>query len=412
MYPEAGGSSSFARHAFNELVSFFAAWGQMLNYIITVAISAFFVPALPGGLLGAARPGPGDIIGGDRPDRAAGGAQRQGHRGVGAAQPRARDRRPRDPGRAGRDRARARPQTPTLLVDNVDLGVAPDLGRLRARDRGRDDRLHRDRDDLEHGRGGPRRDRGRSRAGVGLDGARGGRPLRAAAGRSRSRRCRSPRTPAATTRPSSARPSPTTRCSGSSRTSASAPGLTDVLRVYVGILAAVILLIATNAGADRRLAAHLLDGPAPPAARAAAPGPPDASAPPTSRSSSSRRSRRSRCCPGETDLPGDDVLVRRDALVHDRPRLGDRCACCAAASARTRSGPGSRPLNVRHSRGRGAADARCSAGSGPSRAWIVVMALDPMTLAVGGGWMVVGMAALRRSTAAPGPAADARRSRS
>src|ERR687895_2765708 len=44
MYPEAGGSSSFARHAFNELVSFIAAWGQMLNYIITVAISAFFVP--------------------------------------------------------------------------------------------------------------------------------------------------------------------------------------------------------------------------------------------------------------------------------------------------------------------------------------------------------------------------------
>src|SRR3954469_8000019 len=43
-YPEAGGSSSFARHAFNELVSFGAAWAQMLNYIITVAISAFFVP--------------------------------------------------------------------------------------------------------------------------------------------------------------------------------------------------------------------------------------------------------------------------------------------------------------------------------------------------------------------------------
>ena len=44
MYPEAGGSSSFARHAFNEFWSFVAAWGQMLNYIITVAISAFFVP--------------------------------------------------------------------------------------------------------------------------------------------------------------------------------------------------------------------------------------------------------------------------------------------------------------------------------------------------------------------------------
>ena len=43
-YPEAGGSASFARHAFNELVAFGAAWAQMLNYIITIAISAFFVP--------------------------------------------------------------------------------------------------------------------------------------------------------------------------------------------------------------------------------------------------------------------------------------------------------------------------------------------------------------------------------
>jgi APA family basic amino acid/polyamine antiporter len=43
-YPEAGGSSSFARHAFNEIVSFEAAWAQMLNYIATIAVSAFFVP--------------------------------------------------------------------------------------------------------------------------------------------------------------------------------------------------------------------------------------------------------------------------------------------------------------------------------------------------------------------------------
>ena len=42
MYPEAGGSSLFARRAFNELWSFFTAWAQMLNYIITIAISAFF----------------------------------------------------------------------------------------------------------------------------------------------------------------------------------------------------------------------------------------------------------------------------------------------------------------------------------------------------------------------------------
>jgi APA family basic amino acid/polyamine antiporter len=63
MFPEAGGSSSFARHAFNELVSFFAAWSQMLNYVITVAISAFFVPHYLGGLFwDPLRSAPGDII--------------------------------------------------------------------------------------------------------------------------------------------------------------------------------------------------------------------------------------------------------------------------------------------------------------------------------------------------------------
>ena len=43
-FPEAGGSASFSRHAFNELVSFTAGWAQMLVYIVTVAVSAFFVP--------------------------------------------------------------------------------------------------------------------------------------------------------------------------------------------------------------------------------------------------------------------------------------------------------------------------------------------------------------------------------
>jgi len=63
MYPEAGGSSSFARRAFNEFWSFFAAWGQMLNYVITVAISAFFVPHYIGGLFwDPLRSAPGDII--------------------------------------------------------------------------------------------------------------------------------------------------------------------------------------------------------------------------------------------------------------------------------------------------------------------------------------------------------------
>src|ERR1700760_4063375 len=65
MFPEAGGSSSFARHAFNEFWSFFAAWGQMLNYMLTIATSAFFVPHYIGGLFWPAlgHP-PGDVIAG------------------------------------------------------------------------------------------------------------------------------------------------------------------------------------------------------------------------------------------------------------------------------------------------------------------------------------------------------------
>jgi basic amino acid/polyamine antiporter, APA family len=64
MYPEAGGSSSFARHAFNELVSFVAAWGQMLNYVITVAISAYFVPHYLAVFWRPLHHGPGDIVAG------------------------------------------------------------------------------------------------------------------------------------------------------------------------------------------------------------------------------------------------------------------------------------------------------------------------------------------------------------
>src|SRR6266508_2921010 len=63
-YPEAGGSSSFARHAFNELISFGAAWAQMLNYIITIAISAFFVPHYLSIFWEPLRTTPWDIIGG------------------------------------------------------------------------------------------------------------------------------------------------------------------------------------------------------------------------------------------------------------------------------------------------------------------------------------------------------------
>jgi APA family basic amino acid/polyamine antiporter len=61
-YPEAGGSSSFARHAFNELVSFEAAWAQMLNYIATIAVSAFFVPHYLSVFWAPLRQNPWDIV--------------------------------------------------------------------------------------------------------------------------------------------------------------------------------------------------------------------------------------------------------------------------------------------------------------------------------------------------------------
>src|SRR3954452_11992828 len=64
MFPEAGGSSSFARHAFNEVASFFAGWALSLDYIITIAISAFFVPHYLGAFWPALKHNPGDIIGG------------------------------------------------------------------------------------------------------------------------------------------------------------------------------------------------------------------------------------------------------------------------------------------------------------------------------------------------------------
>jgi APA family basic amino acid/polyamine antiporter len=43
-YPEPGGSTTFTRYACNDLVSFIAGWGLLLDYIVTVAISSFAIP--------------------------------------------------------------------------------------------------------------------------------------------------------------------------------------------------------------------------------------------------------------------------------------------------------------------------------------------------------------------------------
>jgi basic amino acid/polyamine antiporter, APA family len=44
MFRERGGSSTFARHAFNELVAFIAGWAILIDYLIVVALAAISVP--------------------------------------------------------------------------------------------------------------------------------------------------------------------------------------------------------------------------------------------------------------------------------------------------------------------------------------------------------------------------------
>ena len=266
MFPEAGGSSSFARHAFNEFWSFFAAWGQMLNYVITFAISAFFVPHYIGGLFWPfLKTSPGDVIFGDRSGRR---SVRDQHRR-------------RERGGTAQHPARRSPTSPPsccwwssaacwcfrrqVLVHNVHLGIAPTLEGLPDRDPGRDDRLHRDRDDLEHGRGGqgPSRERFRPRSR-----AWSSRCLRSTP-RCRRSRCRRSRCAVAT---DAAR-----RCSASRRTEggfAGDPVLGIVKHLHLGAAAARRRDLRRSAGRDdpvhrhqrrdhRGLPARVLDGPPP-----------------------------------------------------------------------------------------------------------------------------------------------------
>jgi basic amino acid/polyamine antiporter, APA family len=44
MFAERGGSTTFARHAFNELVSFIAGWAILIDYLIVIALAAVTVP--------------------------------------------------------------------------------------------------------------------------------------------------------------------------------------------------------------------------------------------------------------------------------------------------------------------------------------------------------------------------------
>ncbi|MCB1072696.1 MAG: universal stress protein [Chlamydiia bacterium] len=43
MLRDGGGSATFARHAFNDLISFIAGWGLLLDFIVTIAISSYSI---------------------------------------------------------------------------------------------------------------------------------------------------------------------------------------------------------------------------------------------------------------------------------------------------------------------------------------------------------------------------------
>ena len=326
-YPEAGGSSSFARHAFNEVVSFGAAWAQMLNYIITIAISAFFVPHYLSIFWEPLKENPWDVVVGAVVIVLLVGVNIVGVK---------------EAAKLNVTLAVVDFATQVLLVllgfalifspatlTNVDLGVAPTWANFflaipvamiaytgietvsnlaeEARDpsrsipaldpAGRDRRLR----DLLH----PAGDRALGAAGRQLvDGD--------------TRRCSGCRPRRAASR--------TTRCSAWWRTSGWTASLLDALEIYVGVLAATILFIAANAGvigASRITYSMASYRQLPERVPAAAPALQDAVAGPDGL----RRRRVDHRPPPRADrLPRDDVLVRRDALVHDRARLAGRAA--------------------------------------------------------------------------------------
>lgn len=62
LFHESGGSASFARHAFNDLISFIAGWGLLLDYIVTIGISAFAVGPYLGYFFGDLHKTPVQIV--------------------------------------------------------------------------------------------------------------------------------------------------------------------------------------------------------------------------------------------------------------------------------------------------------------------------------------------------------------
>ena len=388
MYPEAGGSSSFARRAFNEFWSFFAAWGQMLNYVVTVAISAFFVPHYLGSVFWEAlRHSPGRHHRRRDHHRDPGRDQRGRGQGVGGPEHRARGRRLPHPGAAGGRRrgARARRRPGPAGRQRRRSGVAPTwkdfilaipigmiaytgietISNMAEEAQGRDqddpgrDQARRDRRVrhlLHAARGRAGRAAGHSRAPdgeyytlLGLPEEEGGYAGDPIAGLVANLNLGAFQTPA---------------------------------EIYVGILAATILFLATNAGligVSRLVYSMGIHRQLPDQLRQLHP--------------------RYRTpwigiivfgvvaiiitLPGQADVPRQPVRVRGDAVVHDRAPGADPAADLAARHPAALPAAGERELAR-------AATSRCSpssAGSGRAAAFVVTVALHPDVAATGVGWL-------------------------
>ena len=143
LHPERSGSPVFARYAFNELVSFVAAWALVLDYTILIAVTALTVPAYLAVFWGQIGHGALELVDRVRGDRLCGDRQPDRDR-RGPRAPADPDHRRRPGAAGGRDRARAGARVPPPPPDPERQPVdrAEGLGsRVRADDRG--DRVHR-----------------------------------------------------------------------------------------------------------------------------------------------------------------------------------------------------------------------------------------------------------------------------
>jgi APA family basic amino acid/polyamine antiporter len=62
MFPARGGSANLARHAFNELVSFIAAWALLIDFILVIALAAVSAPHYLSPIWGEFASGTGEVL--------------------------------------------------------------------------------------------------------------------------------------------------------------------------------------------------------------------------------------------------------------------------------------------------------------------------------------------------------------